>query len=130
MLLSAATVSLGWAGWLGEGTTCNCSMAFDILLLLHQIWNKDEPYRPIYARWPHCGHLGSLGWIFDAHWDPMGCGVYCSGSDVPCVWWDSPWLGLGGISANTKTRVTLYSHSTRHGGVWKVLSIGICFEHD
>eukprot|EP01041_Mallomonas_annulata_P006859 gene6859-13898_t len=78
-----------------------------------RIWNMEDSSKPVYVKKPH------LGWLLDVQWDPMGHGLYCAGSDVPSVLWDSLWSEL----TNNVRKLPIYNHNSPHGAVWKILPI-------
>ena len=59
--------------------------------------------------------------MFDAQWDPQGCGIYAGFSDETAVFWDGLWTNTSGVS----TTLPMYSHHLLHGGIWRILPFQI-----
>ena len=51
-----------------------------------KIWSmKQSVYKPIYKK----AAPTTLGWLYDAQWDPLGRGIFVGGSSQPILWWDA-----------------------------------------
>jgi WD40 repeat protein len=78
-----------------------------------KIWNtSSHRTRPIMRK-----AITEIGWVFDAEWDPLGLGIYYTGSDRSRVLWNGLWNNL------SNSRNMLYEHEATYSCVWKIITI-------